>query len=217
MDRETRESELTIDRLDTGIFCIQRRHDDTAELGERRECEEYVDLSPLIQHTTRRSKLTTHAPTAIRPSKSVSFSLSSSDDEPSTSPSSSSDVRTRPYTRSLSHPNLLTQSQSTSTPTDLTEPAPPLPAIPVQFSGSLGISDDASTDSGLASIPEGVAYDMSLEEGHGEVVAEAIAEDDAEAVRAFEVDGVLFTAENLEALMLGEEREKEERWMRGGG
>jgi len=58
---------------------------------------------------------------------------------------------------------------------------------------------------------------MSLEEGHGEVVAEAIAEDDAEAVRAFEVDGVLFTAENLEALMLGEEREKEERWMRGGG
>jgi len=58
---------------------------------------------------------------------------------------------------------------------------------------------------------------MSLEEGHGEVVAEAIAEDDAEAVRAFEVDGVLFTAENLEALMLGEEREKEERWVRGRG
>jgi len=73
-------------------------------------------------------------------------------------------------------------------------------------------NDDASTDSGLASIPEGVAYDMSLEEGHGEVVAEAIAEDDADAVRALEVDGILFTAENLEALMLGEERMQEERW-----
>jgi len=57
--------------------------------------------------------------------------------------------------------------------------------------------DDTSTDSGLPSIAEAVILESPLEESQEEVVAEAIADDDAQSVHAFETDGIVYSTEYL--------------------
>jgi len=75
----------------------------------------------------------------------------------------------------------------------LTEPVPPIPVAFMLPSSD----DDASTDSGLPSIAEAVVLESPLEEKQEEVVAEAIADDDARSVRAFEADGIVYATEYL--------------------
>jgi len=75
----------------------------------------------------------------------------------------------------------------------LTEPVPPIPVVFMLPSSD----DDASTDSGLPSIAEAVILESPLEEKQEEVVAEAIADDDAQSVRAFEADGIVYATEYL--------------------
>ena len=84
-------------------------------------------------------------------------------------------------------------SAAVNDPGLLTEPVPP---IPVAFMLP-STDDDTSTDSGLPSIVEAVILESPLEENKEEVVAEAVADNDAQSVRAFEADGIVYSAEYL--------------------
>jgi len=84
-------------------------------------------------------------------------------------------------------------SAAVNNPGYLTEPVPP---IPIAFMLAPA-DDDTSTDSGLPSIAEAVILESPVEESHEEVVAEAVADDDAQSVRAFETDGIVYAMEYL--------------------
>lgn len=84
-------------------------------------------------------------------------------------------------------------SAAVNDPAYLTEPVPRIPMAFMLPSSD----DDASTDSGLPSIAEAVVLESPLEESHEEVVAEAVAEDDAQSVSAFEADAIVYTSKHL--------------------